>query len=144
MKYIINEDMYFLIRKEKRIEIVTKEQNYVFIGCFDTFINESCKYYGSSYEGRKNGSRYLLSLTSKLPIILNEKKNLVLFPINSDRSKNNIWFMYNNILNYKKVKNYVEVTFKNKEKMIFLISYYVFRNQMLKSSQLLTTLLLRE
>ena len=96
------------------------------------------------YEGRKNGSRYLLSLTSKLPIILNEKKNLVLFPISSDRSKNNIWFLYNNILSYKKVKNYVEVTFKNKEKMIFLISYYIFRNQMLKCSQLLTILLLRE
>ena len=144
MKYIIDEDMYFLIKKEKRVEVVTKNQNYEFMVTFDTFINESCKYYGSSYEGRKNGSRYLLSLTSKLPIILNEKKNLVLFPISSDRSKNNIWFLYNNILSYKKVKNYVEVTFKNKEKMIFLISYYIFRNQMLKCSQLLTILLLRE
>ena len=144
MKYIIDEDTYFLIKKEKRVEVVTKNQNYEFMVTFDNFINESCKYYGSSYEGRKKGSRYLLSLTSKLPIILNEKKNLVLFPISSDRSKNNIWFLYNNILSYKRVKNYVEVTFKNKEKMIFLISYYIFRNQMLKCSQLLTILLLRE
>ena len=144
MKYIINEDMYFLIKKAKKVEIVTAKQNYDFMVSFDTLINESCKYYGSSYEGRKNGSRYLLNLTSKLPIILNEKKNLVIFPMNSDRNKNNIWFMYNNILSYKRVKNYVEITFKNKEKMIFLVSYYIFKNQMLKCGQLLTILLLRE
>ena len=62
----------------------------------------------------------------------------------SDRNQNNIWFVYNNVLSFKKIKNYVEVTFKNNEKTLFLISYNIFKNQMIKCYQLIALFLLRK
>ena len=144
MKYIINENTYFLVKKDLSLEIMEEKQSYQIEENINEILNDSCKYYGSSYDGRKAGTKYLLPITSKVPIFLNEKKNIVIFPIESDRNKNNIWFVFNNILSYKKVKNYVEITFKNNEKYIFLMSFHIFKNQMIKCSQLISIFLLRE
>lgn len=142
--YIINKNTYFIVKKERKIEITEKENFFQFEEHFNKFLTENCNYYGSSYEGRKESSKYLLQLRSKVPIILNERKNIVLFSISSDRNRDNIWFVYNNILTYKKIKEYVEVTFKNNEKVVFLISYNIFKNQMNKCSRLISIFLLRE
>ena len=144
MKYIINESTYYLIKNNKQSEIMEKNNKVILPISLNTILDENCNYFGSSYEGRKASARFFLQINSKVPIILDEKKNIILFPMESDRNQNNIWFVYNNVLSFKKIKNYVEVTFKNNEKTLFLISYNIFKNQMIKCYQLIALFLLRK
>lgn len=144
MEYIINEKTFYLMEKYQNIEIIEEKQVIKLKKSILSLIDENCKYYGSSYQGRKSATKYLIGITSKRPIFLSEKKNILLFPIYSERSQEKkIWFVYNNILKYRKVKKYVEVTFKNGETYLFLISFNVFKNQFLKTSELLAIMILQ-
>lgn len=144
MEYIINEKTFYLMEKYQNIEIIEEKQVIKLKKSLLSLIDENCKYYGSSYQGRKSATKYLIGITSKSPIFLSEKKNILLFPIYSERSQEKkIWFVYNNILKYRKVKKYVEVTFKNGETYLFLISFNVFQNQFLKTSELLAIMTLQ-
>ena len=88
-------------------------------------------------------TKYLTGIVSKVPIIISEKKNFLIFPIFSERNEQGLWFVYNNIVSYRRVNKYVEITFINNEKVIFLISFTIFHNQFLKSSRLLALCALR-
>ncbi len=144
MGYIINKDTYFLMKNGDNWEIIEKTKKLVNRDNILNILNESCFYYGSSYFGRKKATKYLLGISSKAPIILNEKENLLLFPIFSLRSDKGLWFIYHNIVSYKKVNNYVEVTFLNGETYLFLLSFTIFKNQYLKCGNLLAKITLRK
>ncbi len=143
MSYI-NENTLFIMKKHEKVEIISLDGKIETKEHITKILDESCLYYGSSLEGRIKSSKYLTKLSSKVPIILNEKENLILFPIYSMRNEVGLWFIYNNIMNYRKVKKYVEVTFKNNEKVLFLISYNIFYNQMLKCGNLLAIFSLKK
>ena len=143
MKNIINENTYMIIKKDDMLEIVDNKQviNQK-ISC-NKYFDNCCKYYGSSFKGRKDATRFLTGITSKMPIIISESKKILIFPLYSLRNTNNIWLVYHNILAFKKVKNYVEITFKNQEKIILLVSYNIFKNQYLKTGNLLAIITLK-
>lgn len=102
------------------------------------YLDESCKYYGCSLKGRINGSKNLLNDKYKNPIIINEKKLLIIFPLKSLRNKKSLWVVYNNIEKYYQIsKSKVLVYFKNGKQHTFRVSYYMFHNQILKCSRLL-------
>lgn len=65
-------------------------------------IISSCLFFGSSFEGRREGTKSLLDCDIKVPIIVEESKNLIFFPTNSYKSCKNIWVSYNNLLIHKK------------------------------------------
>ena len=67
-------------------------------------IDESCQYYGSSYSGRYVGAKKLLDMDYKLPIIMDEVKEVVMFPTCSPKSDDCCWICVNNIENYEKYK----------------------------------------
>ena len=135
MHYIINQNTLF-IQELETLEIYEKDQKFLYQGSLNKILDESCNYYGSSFQGRKKATKYLIGITSKAPIILSESQNLFLFPIFSSRNKVSLWFVYNNILSYRKNERFVDVTFKNNQQITFLISYNIFHNQLLKCSYL--------
>lgn len=143
MENLINEDTYMIIKKNEILEIVDKDKVINQEISFTKYLNESCKYYGSTYRGRKSASIYLTGYKSKVPIIISESKKILIFPLFSSRNIDNIWIVYHNVYSFKKVKNYVEVTFKNQEKVILLVSYNIFKNQYFKTSNLIAILSLR-
>lgn len=137
--YIINENTYYLEQKEGKI-IVNELSTNMNIDSISIkrILEDSCSFYGCSYQGRKNGSKTLLNENYKLPIILKENKMLIIFPLNSLRSNNNIWITYSNIKNYYKLsKSKVLVEFLNGYQKVFNVSYYIFHNQILKCSRLI-------
>lgn len=140
----INENTLFIMKNNQQVEIVSTEGKIVCIDYITKILDESCLYYGSSLDGRIKASKYLTKNNSKVPIIINEKDNLLLFPIYSLRNEIGLWFVYNNIISYRKVNKYVEVTFKNNEKILFLISYNIFYKQILKSGNLLAIYALKK
>ena len=43
-------------------------------------IDRSCKYFGSSYQGRFIGTKNLIGVSHKAPIIIEETKEIIFFP----------------------------------------------------------------
>lgn len=137
--YIINEKTLYLGCIDAK-NVINESGIELEITNMDTkkIINCSCLFYGTSYQGRKKGTKNMINETYKLPIILNESKKIVIFPIYSLKSKKNFWIVYNNIKNYQQIsKSKVLVEFINGFSKVFHISYYIFHNQMSKCSRLL-------
>lgn len=42
-------------------------------------LDYSCKYFGSSYPGRKDGSKDILNSSYKLPILVEDTRNIIFF-----------------------------------------------------------------
>ena len=102
-------------------------------------LDYSCKYFGSSYPGRKDGSRAILNSHYKLPILVEESQNLVFFPTISPDDENCVWISLNKVKRYAESedgKNGTYIEFKNGESIILDVSYKSFENQLLRASRL--------
>ena len=101
-------------------------------------MDDSCKYYGSSINGRQQGTTKLTGITYKVPIIVSEEGNIIFFPTSSPRLKKCCWVSLNNIESYYYdfEKNLCIIIFDNKEKIEFDMSYCILNNQILKSHRL--------
>ena len=82
--YEINDETYAVISQELgKTKIIEKEKDYDVEKDAYKVMDESCRYYGSSYQGRVVASKELLNCSYKLPIIVEESSVLVFFPIKS-------------------------------------------------------------
>lgn len=140
-EYFINEDTLILVPTGKnKTKVYDKE------GIFDIKMNildiieNSCNYYGSSYLGRCIGSRKILNMNYKLPIIIDEVKETILIPTSSPKNEDCHWICLNNIEDYSKLKNSTLIEFNNKNKYELKNSYYILENQILRATLLLTRL----
>ena len=108
-EYFINEDTLILVPNGKlKTKVYDKE------GIFDIKMNildiieNSCNYYGSSFLGRCIGSKKILNMNYKLPIIIDEVKETILIPTSSPKCEDCHWICLNNIEDYMGPK--IEVT----------------------------------
>lgn len=99
-------------------------------------VNNSCKFFGSTLTERIKISKRLVKLTSKAPIIVEESKNIIFFPLRSVREKNNIWISYNNLVAYEKNGLNTILKFKNGKNVEITFSYYIIDNQVTRSLML--------
>ena len=72
----------------------------------------------------------------KLPIVIEEKHEIIFFPTKSTNHKDCEWIALNNIYSYEKNGFSTVVTFKNGVKIPFNISIESFENQLLRASKL--------
>ncbi|MEG1287854.1 MAG: competence protein ComK [Bacilli bacterium] len=145
MNYIINKNTNYLVEEDYKTKISEKNNFIIVNTSLLKIIDESCNYFGSSYKGRVSGTKYLIEVTSKPPIIINESSLLVIFPLFSPRRNDSLWVNYNNVLTYRKITaKSIEVIFKNYEKVKFNVSYNIFNNQIYKCSRLLSIYTLRK
>lgn len=101
-------------------------------------MDDSCKYYGSSMEGRLKGTDNLIGISYKAPIIIEENSPLVFFPTSSPRLKKCAWICLNNISRYyyDEISRKSVVKFLNDETIAFSMSYNILNNQVLKANRL--------
>lgn len=100
-------------------------------------LDYSCKYFGSSYPGRKDGSKDILNSSYKLPILVEDTRNIIFFPTSSPLDDSCTWISLGNIKDYRKVgKSKTEILFKNNKVMTVDVSYYSFNNQVMRASRL--------
>ena len=99
-------------------------------------MDESCKYYGSSYKGRIEASKDLLECSYKLPIIVEESSALIFFPIKSSLLQDCCWINVNSIKKIEKVGNKSNITFNNGKELLLDISKLSLENQIYRSSKL--------
>ena len=99
-------------------------------------IESSCEFFGSSYLGRHEGTKKLIGVSHKSPIIIEESRNLIYFPTASPRLDTCCWIGLNSIKKYENNNGKTVLLFSNNKKMKLPISYGSFDNQYLRATKL--------
>ena len=114
-------------------KVVTKAKDYIISDNAKSIIEHSCKYFGSSLDERVKMTNRLVNMTSKTPIIIEESRNIIFFPLRSVREKNNIWISFNNLEKYTKNGSETIFKFKGRRRVVLKFSYYIVDNQVTRS-----------
>ena len=121
--------------------IYEEESEYVVDIPANKIINYNCNFYGSSYIGRCEGTKSLIGIKSKIPIIIEESRNIIFFLTTSIRSKQSFWIELINIDSYYKDEKNSYILFKDGRKLHLDISYFSLENQYYRSIMLKSKLL---
>ena len=110
-----------------------------------TIVKNSCMFFGSSFDGRRLASKNIIGVDMKVPIIIEESKNVIFFPVSSCISKNSIWISYQNLIKYSKIDcNYSMLYFKNNKSIKLNTKYNLIDNQVIRCIKLDTLLCKRK
>lgn len=108
-------------------------------------VKDSCLYFGCSYDGRKDGTKSLIGVDMKVPIIIEDSKNIIFFPISSCINKNSIWISYQNLLKYSKLNEFSTVLyFQGNKKIGVDAKYNLVDNQVIRCNKLDSLLVKRK
>jgi len=141
MPYIITEEIYALIPIGKKTKIIEKDRITIINETPAEVVSINCIINGSTLEGRQKGSSFLIGTNYKPPIIINDRKNIILIPTHSIRNSECIWVNLNSILSYDKNNdNTTILEFKNKKKLNLKVSYSIFDKQVLRATRLESSL----
>lgn len=135
---IIPEDILYIKGNKLSTNIIYNNKTEEIKQSINKYIDDICKYYGSSLKGRNASSSYILKNSYKCPIILSEKKNVILFKI-SDLYYT-YWINYNNIFSINQLSDKIELIFNNDNNLLINCSKYIINNQITKSALLLSYL----
>ena len=138
MNYEINEGTLAVVPVEnKKSKILEDKKEYIIENTPFEILDYSCRYFGSSYEGRKEGTKSILNINYKVPIIVENSRNLIFFPTNSPSSEDCIWISLRNIKKIEEQEfNSTKIEFNNGINMVIPISKRTIENQILRASRL--------
>jgi len=118
---------------ENKTRIVTVDKEIIVDEACKKIVDNSCRYFGSSLIDRIKVTKRLVKMNSKTPIIVEEYRNIIFFPLKSTREKNNIWVSFNNLDTYYKNGNMTVFKFKCGKEVSINFSYYIVDNQVTRS-----------
>ena len=137
MMYEIDLSTVMLIGLDEcKTKIITLDNEFIIDIDSKRIVDNSCKYFGSSLTDRVNMTKRLINIKSKSPIIIEESRDIIFFPLKSIRDKCNIWISFNNLERYVKSDDKTIFYFKNKKEVIIDFSYYIIDNQVTRSLML--------
>ena len=135
--YEINEDTLALIPKDDKTLVHETGGHFLVEESVNDILNESCEYFGSTLEGRQRGTTALTGITHKVPIIIEESREIIFFPTSSPRLEQKCgWISYNNIKKITRGKKGAVIEFKKGVKIASDLSVGVLNNQYLRASRL--------
>ena len=144
--YEINVDTLLLIPIDYNKTKVIEKGDVFIVKCSTlSIIKKSCLFFGSSYEGRKAAIKYLIGIDMKVPILIEESRNIIFFPTTSCVNQNSIWVSYQNLLKYSKKNEFSTILyFENNKKIVIEVKYNLIDNQVIRCLKLDTILLKRK
>lgn len=137
-EYEINEGTLAIISLGKDQSKILEDHDHYIVNqkSFD-ILDHSCKYFGSSYEGRKEGAKAIIGANYKLPIIIEDERNLIFFPTSSPEDNECIWIAVNKIRDYYEEKyNTTKIVFDNGEEIVLPMSFRSIQNQIFRATRL--------
>lgn len=114
-------------------KVITYDGEFIVNMCARDIINDSCKNFGSSLKNRIKMTDSIIHITSKPPIIIEETRDIIFFPLRSPRLEDNIWISFNNLERYEQENSQTALFFKKNKKILIDFSYYVLDNQVTKA-----------
>lgn len=138
MNYEINEGTLAVIAKEEKKSLILEDdKEYIVNSNPFEVMDHSCKYFGSSYEGRKEGTKEILNINYKVPIVVDNSRNLIFFPTNSPLSNDCSWISLKSIKDIQEGEfNTTHIIFNNGVSIDVPISKRTIENQILRASRL--------
>ena len=138
MKYEISKGTLAILPNEKNSSVVYEDDDrYIIKQTPYQIMEESCKYFGSTYEGRKDGAREMLGAEYKVPIVIEDSSNLIVFPTTSPFSDDCVWISLKRVEKIEKIdSNNTKIIFDNKTEIIVDSSYRTIENQLSRASRL--------
>lgn len=135
--YEVNKNTLAIVPISKnQSKVIETEQTIIVDKKPTDIIDDSCKYFGSSYHGRFEGTKRILGISYKSPIIVEETRGIIFFPTSSPRYEHCNWICLNNIEDYLKDEVGTMINFKNGQTLTVDISLGSFENQMIRSVRL--------
>ena len=135
--YEINKNTIALIYMNGKTVVYEKENTFLVNITPNEIIKYSCEYFGCSFKGRLEGTKFLTGITHKSPIIIEETEEIIFFPISSYRQNNCSWIRSKYISKYEKnSKNSCILTLCNDKLLTLNCSFEIIDNQILRSSRL--------
>ena len=141
---INNETLAIIPIDNYKSKIIERDKEFVVNMTPMKIIDNSCQYFGSSYQGRFMGTKKLIGVSHKAPIIIEETRNIIFFPTNSPRLYECIWISLRNLSNYLKSNDVSKVVFNNNKNLELDISYGSLDNQVLRAARLESVLRTRK
>lgn len=139
--YEINTETIAIIPIDSnKTKVIEKDNSFIVEMNSMKIIERSCEYFGSSYDGRHSGTKEMIGISHKSPIIIEESRNVIYFPSTSPRLAECSWFALHQIVDYKKSNNKSIVLLSNGENIEVNMSYGSFDNQYLRATKLESTL----
>lgn len=139
LNYEINDETLAVMSfDEDKSRIIESDDDYVVNEIPYSIMENSCKYFGSSFEGRVFGSKDILGSIYKTPIIVEESKDLIFFPTEALSSPNVAWISYKRIKNVEKYGRRTKVIFDNDESVVVNCPYFSIKNQIFRCNMLET------
>ncbi|MDD3453270.1 MAG: competence protein ComK [Bacilli bacterium] len=117
-------------------EVIEEDNKYLINKSANEIIDYSCRFFGSSYAGRYQGTKSVIGYNYKLPIIIDEIREIIFFPTCSPKYGKCHWISSKKINSIKKEDNKTTIIFKNGFSFSLDISYYSLENQIFRSSYL--------
>ena len=137
-KYEFNRGTLAVLPNDENTSLVLEDEERYMVND-NTFhiMEDSCRYFGSSYEGRKIGAKDILGAEYKVPIVIEDSSNLIAFPTTSPYSDDCVWISLKRIKNIYKIDNYnTKVVFDNDKEIIVPCSFRSVENQLSRASRL--------
>lgn len=138
-EYEINSDTLAVIGlSDTRSKVLEGKYEYIIEKPAYEIMDDSCRYFGSSYQGRLDGAKNILDCRYKLPIIVEESNQIIFFPIESPLLPKCCWLSLHNYRNHRvnNEKRQTEIVFKNGRVLQTKISSTSINNQILRASRL--------
>ena len=138
MKYEISNGTLAIVPNEDDNSLIY-EDNERFIVEESPFkiMEDSCKYFGSTYKGRKDSAKEILGAEYKIPVVIEDSTNLIVFPTTSPKAEDFAWICLNRVKNINKVDSFnTKITFDNDRELIVPCSYRSIENQLSRASRL--------
>lgn len=138
MKYEISKGTLAILPNEKNSSVVYEDdERYIIKETPFKIMEDSCKYFGSTYEGRKDGAKEILGAEYKVPIVVEDSNNLIVFPTTSPLSDDCVWISLKRVDKIEKIDaNNTKIIFDNKTEIIVDSSYRTIENQLSRASRL--------
>ena len=127
MKYEISNGTLAIVPNEENNSLVYEDnERYIIDQKPYQIMEESCKYFGSTYKGRKDSAKKMLGAEYKVPIIIEDSNNLIVFPTTSPTSDDCVWISLKRVKSIEKVDSFnTRVIFDNDREIIVPSSFIV-------------------
>lgn len=138
MKYEFNKGTLAIVPNEESSSLVLEdEERYIIDKDPFSIMEDSCRYFGSTYDGRKNGARDILGADYKVPIVIEDANNLIAFPTISPTASDCVWISLKRVKKIEKVDSFnTKIIFDNNVEIVVDCSYRIIENQLSRASRL--------
>lgn len=135
--YEINDETLAIIPvSENQVKVYELEDSFFVDNQATQIMEESCRYFGSSLDGRRKGTETMIGVNYKAPVIVEESKEIIFFPMSSTRAHDTIWIGLKHIRTYYRTGKGITIEFQNGKKLTLDVSFGIVDNQILRATRL--------